>query len=250
MKDQAIEETSWLIERFKEYGISTESRILDLSCGIGRHSIPLAKRGYSVVGYDPSEYFIQHAKTWADRDIRSTTKVRFYAGPAGMAHSILTKCGEYPFDAIIIMFNSLGYSSELNDKRILYDAYKLASSKCLLITQTENRDWRMKNFQPTILYEFENLSMYENWSFDFESSVSKGVTRYYDKGDPYNLKLLLEVTVRLRLYSLHELIFVINSAGWQYIRSYGGMHHTKPADSSDETIFTLSIKGKPGNESK
>ena len=37
-------------------------RILDLNCGIGRHSIELGKRGMSVLGTDLSPYYIQIAK--------------------------------------------------------------------------------------------------------------------------------------------------------------------------------------------
>ena len=35
--------------------------ILDLCCGYGRHSIPLAQRGFKVTGIDISEKQIQHA---------------------------------------------------------------------------------------------------------------------------------------------------------------------------------------------
>jgi SAM-dependent methyltransferase len=244
MKSQGIEETAWLIGKFQEYGITTGSRILDLYCGIGRHAIPLAKKGYTVVGYDPSEYFIKYARTWANSDLSSNTKIRFYVGPAGKAYSVLSKCGEYPFDAIIMMFNCLGYSSDSNDKTILSDAHRIASSNCLLVVQTENRDWRLKNFQPAIHYEFESILMSEDWSFDFETSVSSGITKFYDKKNPYKLKLLLELTVRLRLYSLHELIYLIDSSGWRYLRSYGGFNGKESADISDETIFTLSSKSK------
>lgn len=38
------------------------SRILDIGCGTGRHSIELAKRGYKVVGIDLSESLLNRAK--------------------------------------------------------------------------------------------------------------------------------------------------------------------------------------------
>jgi SAM-dependent methyltransferase len=38
-------------------------RILDVPCGNGRHSIPLARRGYRVTGVDLSEEFIAEART-------------------------------------------------------------------------------------------------------------------------------------------------------------------------------------------
>lgn len=46
----------------KEIGYDKATRILDIGCGTGRHSIELAKRGYSVVGIDLSESLLKRAK--------------------------------------------------------------------------------------------------------------------------------------------------------------------------------------------
>jgi len=40
-------------------------KILDIGCGIGRHSIELAKRGYSVTGFDLSESQLNKARKYA-----------------------------------------------------------------------------------------------------------------------------------------------------------------------------------------
>ncbi|KAF0178638.1 MAG: methyltransferase [Nitrospirae bacterium] len=45
-----------------EIGYNKASRILDIGCGTGRHSIELAKRGYTVVGIDLSESQLNRAK--------------------------------------------------------------------------------------------------------------------------------------------------------------------------------------------
>jgi 2-polyprenyl-3-methyl-5-hydroxy-6-metoxy-1,4-benzoquinol methylase len=47
-KEKAVREVEGLCKIFDEYKVPRNSKILDLSCGIGRHSIPLAKRGYKV----------------------------------------------------------------------------------------------------------------------------------------------------------------------------------------------------------
>ncbi len=38
------------------------SKVLDLGCGLGRHTIPLSKLGYKVVGVDISDYLLDIAK--------------------------------------------------------------------------------------------------------------------------------------------------------------------------------------------
>ena len=46
----------------KEMNYEKNTRILDIGCGTGRHSIELAKRGYKVVGIDLSESLLERAK--------------------------------------------------------------------------------------------------------------------------------------------------------------------------------------------
>jgi 2-polyprenyl-3-methyl-5-hydroxy-6-metoxy-1,4-benzoquinol methylase len=46
----------------KEIGYDKATKILDIGCGTGRHSIELARRGYSIVGVDLSESQLKRAK--------------------------------------------------------------------------------------------------------------------------------------------------------------------------------------------
>lgn len=46
----------------KEIEYNKETKILDIGCGTGRHSIELSKRGYEVVGIDLSESLLKRAK--------------------------------------------------------------------------------------------------------------------------------------------------------------------------------------------
>jgi len=46
----------------KEIKSNKETKIIDIGCGTGRHSIELSKRGYSVVGIDLSESLLKRAK--------------------------------------------------------------------------------------------------------------------------------------------------------------------------------------------
>jgi len=60
----------------KSIPLKPEDKVLDLACGYGRHSIILAQKGYSVIGYDQSSDYIQQAKKAAeDADIEVTFKL-------------------------------------------------------------------------------------------------------------------------------------------------------------------------------
>ena len=52
----------------REISYNKKGRILDIGCGTGRHSLELARRGYSVTGIDLSPDMIGKAKALAQKD--------------------------------------------------------------------------------------------------------------------------------------------------------------------------------------
>ena len=59
-----LAEVDFILEELK---LSQGSRILDIGCGTGRHSVELAKRGYSVTGVDISSGMLAQAKEAASK---------------------------------------------------------------------------------------------------------------------------------------------------------------------------------------
>lgn len=87
------------------------SKILDLCCGYGRHSIELATRGYNVTGLDLSEHLLNRAKSDAER---AEVEVEWVHG------DMRDLPFESEFHAVINMFNSFGYfETEEEDQRVL-----------------------------------------------------------------------------------------------------------------------------------
>jgi len=48
--------------------LQPDDKILDLCCGQGRHTLELARRGYSAEGLDRSHYLIQRARSTAKKE--------------------------------------------------------------------------------------------------------------------------------------------------------------------------------------
>jgi SAM-dependent methyltransferase len=98
-----------LIERlFQTYGDGPIRSVLDLGCGTGNHAIPLAQRGYEVIGVDRSENMLARVRTkLADPSGNGRLVVQH-----GDIRSINL---QRHFDAALMMFAVLGYQLENAD---------------------------------------------------------------------------------------------------------------------------------------
>jgi SAM-dependent methyltransferase len=87
------------------------ARVLDIPCGIGRHSVELAKRGYRMTGVDFQGDFIEEAKESA---------ASAGVGPEFVVSDMRNFSSPEPFDAAFCYFGSFGYFSEEDDRRFLH----------------------------------------------------------------------------------------------------------------------------------
>ncbi len=85
---------------FERFGRAPVRSVLDLGCGTGGHALPLARRGYEVVGFDVAQPMLAAAREKAAR--------------AGL--SVDLRLGDLRevrlgrrFDAVLLMFAVLGY---------------------------------------------------------------------------------------------------------------------------------------------
>jgi len=152
----------------------------------------------------------------------------------------LCEKNEKDFSAIIIMYNSIGYSTTEDDLKVFHELQKVSSKdETILITQTENRDWRINNFESSTISEYKSIQVHERWRFNLEDSISEGIFRFYRKRYQ-TLHFLLDLPINLRLYSLHELKYILNHSGWEFVRGYGNILSLEQASIDSPEIVTVS----------
>lgn len=101
--DKDYESECDLLERvFKRYSKEPVHTILDLGCGTGNHSIPLACRGYEVHGVDLSENMLAHA-------LKKSQSGKINHPPVFSQGDVRSVDLGKQFDAVLMMFAVLGY---------------------------------------------------------------------------------------------------------------------------------------------
>ena len=94
-----------VIERaFSEFSVVPLQRVVDFGCGTGGHAIPLAGRGYEVIGVDRSPGMLAAARVKAGT-AEITGRICFLLEDVSAARLMA------PCDAALMMFNVLGYQA-------------------------------------------------------------------------------------------------------------------------------------------
>jgi SAM-dependent methyltransferase len=210
-------EVDGLLRIFEEFKVPKHSRILDVSCGIGRHSIPLAERGYSVLGLDLSPLFIAKANATA-KARKVNSRARFLVVDVRKIATVLEI--EEPFNVMLNLWSSHGYYGEEEDVRIFTALRNSAARNGLLVDDTVNRDYLIINPQPATVDIVGDMELRERRRFDPETSWHESNWGFYMKRGQ-DLKLKAKMRIHHRVYSLHELRALLERAGWQYVKSYG-----------------------------
>ncbi len=243
-KRRAAKEVEALVAVMRGHGVGKGGRVLDLGCGIGRHSIPLAKRGYTIVGVDLSPAYVKGAREYASSEavVDSTS---FHVGDVRRIASVLE--GQDPFDSTINMWTSLGYYGEVVDRDVLRQVAALTTADGLLLVEMASKDGILRVFQTRGWEAAGDVVHLETRRFDSDRShMVDEWTFYRREGD--DLRFLAREVIDHRLYAPDELRELAESAGWSVEGVYGGMSLDPLEPTSPGTRMFLVAKRGDTNE--
>jgi len=191
-------------------GLKPKAKLLDLCCGYGRHSIPLSNMGYKVVGFEISESLLEKAKQQAKQ---SSVEVDFVFGDMRK----LSKKVDGDFDAVINIFTSFGfYTKDSDNQKALNEVAKVLKPGGNFLIDLANRENILKNFKRRQWFTYGDYIVLEENIFDFFSSRLETKRTYIGKDDSREIS-----NFSIRLYSLHEMLAMINKAGLSTSAIYG-----------------------------
>lgn len=188
--------------------LTPPSRILDLCCGFGRHSLILASRGYDVTGLDISRSFLNYARRKAEergiflkfeqRDMRE------------IQH-------ESEFDAVINIFTAFGFfENEQEDMKVLECVARALKPNGQFVIDTLNRDFVIHSGQYQTWKQRNGTTVLEERFFDFFKSR---LEINHHLIDSKNGERKLESS--FRLYTLTEMLDMFDKAGLMLTDVYG-----------------------------
>lgn len=185
--------------------------VLDLCCGQGRHAVLLAALGLDVTGLDLSELYLR------------LTNEAAKAGNVSVA-TVHADMREIPFeshfDAIVNMFSSFGYlESEEEDARVLTSIFRALKPSGRVLLDLLNRDWVVDNYIQNDWHREPDGTIYlEHRELDLVTSRNHVTfTAIRPDGSQHEI-----VGHHIRLYTLREVVGMLDAAGLAYEAVYGG----------------------------
>lgn len=201
----------------KALNIPKKSRILDIGCGPGRHSLELARHGYHAVGVDISAEFIKYASQVAENE---KLQAHFLVADARELHF------KQEFDgAICLCEGAFGLVGDIDDHRnVLKNVYHALRPNSLFVLTVINALHVARNV--TADSEFD---IYTCTKVDEETIKSP-------EGNTKDVKLYTTA------FTYRELKMLLESAGFEVEAAYGctaGDFSAKPLSLNDIEIMMI-----------
>jgi len=193
----------------KEIEHTKSTKILDIGCGTGRHSIELSKRGYSVVGLDLSQSQIRRA---IEKSKEQELKIDFSVADARNLEY------ESEFDLVIMICEggfSLMETDEMN-YQILRNASKSLKPKGKLIFTTLNGLFPLFHSVKDFINSGAEKGSISGNTFDLMTFRDCSV---YETEDDSGNKLSLNCNERY--YVPSEISWLVKSVGFTKFDIYG-----------------------------
>ncbi|PWS26643.1 SAM-dependent methyltransferase [Pedobacter yonginense] len=203
---------------------STDSKMLDIACGKGRHSIYLNKKGFDVTGIDLSEQSIKYAKAFENE------KLHF------LVHDMRRLFYINYFDIALNLFTSFGYfDTEKDHVNALKTFRKCLKADGILVVDYFNTEKIVRN-----LNSCETKSL-DGITFNITKNVSEGKIikkiNFEDKKKIYNFE------ERVQAFSLEDFTRMITKAGMVIQNTFGSYSLDNFDESNSDRLILICKKG-------
>ncbi|OQY34248.1 MAG: hypothetical protein B6241_05525, partial [Spirochaetaceae bacterium 4572_59] len=189
-------------------GLEDKSEILDCCCGMGRHTIEMASRGFSMSGVDLSAGYLKTA-------IKDAKEKKLDIEWKRM--DVLDMDYENRFDAILNMFSSFGYFDDPEDDLVLLKKMHSAlKDDGVLFMDMWGKEVLARDFEERVWFERE-----EGLKILLEYSVDLNWTELHNRWLFFKDDKMTEYSFHHRIFSAYEMSVMLGEAGFEQVDVYG-----------------------------
>jgi SAM-dependent methyltransferase len=202
--------------------LSPGARVLDLGCGIGRHSLELARRGYDVTGVDVCEEFLADARGGA-----AGLRIEFVLDDMRS----FRRPGSY--DLAVSLFTSLGFFDDPDDDRaILTNAIESLRPGGRLVVELMAREILERVFFADRESREGDVRFVEHCTVepDWSRTTNELTIEHPDR--------TVEVSFSLRIYSAPKLEALLHECGAGRVDVFGSLDG-RPYDADAERLVLV-----------
>jgi SAM-dependent methyltransferase len=207
--------------------IKENELILDLCCGVGRHSLEFARRGFNVVGVDRTKAYLDKARSQMQKEGLSVEFVledmRRFKRPES-------------FNIVISMFTSFGYFEDQRDQiRVLDNIYASLKPRGRVLIDVKGKECLARVFRRRDWYRhelglvLEEREVEKDWSWIKSTWI---LIRDNEAPVQWNLSHWI--------YSAVELKSMLSQAGFEELQAFGSLSQ----EAYDDTSKRLIVVGK------
>lgn len=215
---------------FEHYNLHPEL-VLDLACGTGNITVPMAKRGYDMIGVDISEEMLRIASEKARRDgddilflNQNMTEFELYG----------------TVDAIVCALDGLNYLTFDGELEKLLALVKNYLNPDGIFLFDINSEYKLKNVLGNNTFVYDEDDVYCVWEncYDDEDKICEFTLDFFLKTDNGLYKRECEYQEE-RAYSVSEIVECIENSGLIFEDCFADRSFEKPNDTTERIFFAV-----------
>lgn len=211
---QSQKEVDQILE---QVNLKRPAKILDLACGVGRHSVPFAKRKFEVIGLDFSKNFLAEAKKSSRKE---KVSVDFRHGDM---KNLKPHFDSNEFDLVVSLYNSFGYfKNRSDDMKMLKEVLRVLKPGGHLVLNTLNGDGVRAALKKPVSMGREpikNVFMIDAAKFD--DAKKKTISEWTIVDARKGKAKIHRMSFQQNVYSYSELKALLQKAGFKIEKTWG-----------------------------
>lgn len=218
--------------------------VLDMPCGVGRHSIALARRGHRVTGVDRTASYLERARRHAADAGLAPDAVRWLAGDMRQFDEPAR------YDLVVNLWTSFGYGPGRDDDRRAAQAFFSAlrpggrllmdlAGKEVVVRRLQTHRWHPRADGVIVLEQARAVEDFRRIEQRWITIIPPGVGASPAPAQPpQGMARYVERCGSLRLYSACELADLLEGVGFIDCRAFGSAQGT-PYDHEAQRLVLI-----------